>query len=150
MPEPPCPLRACGHAQAPGQGDSYGGPPLQLSPPQQWCLAAPVGQDLLPGSLCCGVPLPSPRCTIPLPVAHCSLAPQAVSMPPAPVLFLGLTSRAEVSVPSPHPSTSGCGVWAGGSDDLCSSHSALLFSVQLLCFSCRLSGPSDSADLSVS
>ena len=58
-------------------------------------------------------------------------------------LIIGLsieakTSRAYVSAPSPNLSASGCGVWASGSDDLCGSHSALLFSVQLLCFSQQL------------
>ena len=45
---------------------------------------------------------------------------------------------------------SGCGVPAGGSDDLCGSHSALLFSVQLLCLSQLLGVPFDLADLSIS
>ena len=67
---------------------------------------------------------------------------------PSPVLSLGLTSRASVSAPSSHASVSGCGVQADGSDDLCGSHSALLFSVQVLSFSQGLEGPSDSADLS--
>ena len=34
--------------------------PLFLSPPQQFCLASPVGPDLLPYSLSCGTLLPSP------------------------------------------------------------------------------------------
>ena len=66
---------------------------------------------------------------------------------PSPVLSPGLTSRAWVSAPSPCPSVSGCGVCASGSDDLCGSHCALLFSVQLLCFSRGLWGPTKSANL---
>ena len=42
------------------QGVFYGGLPLLFSPPQHWCLVSPVGPALLPGSLCCGFPLPSP------------------------------------------------------------------------------------------
>ena len=37
-----------------------GGQPLLFSPLEQWCLVSPVGPDLLPGTLCCGFPLPSP------------------------------------------------------------------------------------------
>ena len=41
------------------KGVFYGGTPLP-SPPQQWCPVSHVGPDLLPGSLCCGFPHPSP------------------------------------------------------------------------------------------
>ena len=42
------------------QGLVYGGPCLLLSPPQHWCFISLEGPDLLPCSLCCGFPLPSP------------------------------------------------------------------------------------------
>ena len=42
------------------QGVFCGGPPLLLSPPQHWPLVFPAGPALLPGSLFCGFPLPSP------------------------------------------------------------------------------------------
>ena len=84
--------------------------PSSSLPPQQWHLASPAGLDLLLGSLWCGVPLLSPWRTTPPPMAHCSLAPQAVPTQPAPVLSLGLTSRAESTVARPHLCISGCGV----------------------------------------
>ena len=148
MPEWPRPLRVQGHAHTEAQGVSYGISPSSSCPPQQWCPACPAGLDLLLGCLCHGVSLLSPWHTTPPPIVHCSLAPQAVPTQPAPVLSLGLSSRAWVSAPSPCLSISGCDAWAGGSDDLCSSHSALLFSVQLLHFSRQLWGPTDLADLS--
>ena len=50
--------------QVGAQGVFYGGgPPLLLSPPQQWRLISPVALDLLLGSLCCGFLCPSPYCT---------------------------------------------------------------------------------------
>ena len=112
--------------------------PSSSHPLHQWHLASPAGPDLLLGSLCCGIPLFSPWHTRSLPMVHCFLAPQAVPTQSAPVLSPGLTSRAYVSASSPHLSISGCGVQADGSDGLCGSHSALLFSVQLLHFSQRL------------
>ena len=45
--------------------------------PQQWCLASPVGPDLIPGSLSCGVLLPSMQCSAPQTMVHHSVAPQA-------------------------------------------------------------------------
>ena len=65
------------------------------------------------------------------------------------VLSPELTSRTCVSVPSPHLSISGCGVWHGGTDELYSSHSTLSSSDQLLCFSQQLWGLSVSADLPI-
>ena len=49
-------------------------------------------------------------CPTPQPLAHCSLTPQAISTQPIIVLSLELTSGARVSVPSPCPSVSCCGV----------------------------------------
>ena len=92
-PELLCPLRACRHEHTLVQAVSCGRLPL-LSPPQQWCLACPAGLDLLLGSLCPGIPLLSLWRIAPPPVAHCSLAPHAVPTQPAPILSLGLTSRA--------------------------------------------------------
>ena len=50
--------------------------------PQHWHLVSPVGPDLLPGSLCHGVPLLSPWHTAPK------------SLMPSPVLSPGLTFKA--------------------------------------------------------
>ena len=63
----------------------------------------------------CGLKLPPviPQlwCLFPQPRVHCFLAPQAVSIQPTIVLPLELTSKAWVSVPSPCPSISACGIW---------------------------------------
>ena len=84
------------------------------------------------------------------PLKHSSLALQAVSTQPTLVFSLELTPRTCISVPSPLPSVSGCGILGGGADGLHSSLSALPSSVQLLHFSLRLWGPSVLVDLPIS
>ncbi|XP_020951808.1 classical arabinogalactan protein 9-like [Sus scrofa] len=108
----------------------------------------------------CG-PRPSPAFPLPWrsppqPIAHHFPARGAVLLcpsgcphipSPSPLPRTDLPSLSLNAQPPPAPSASVCGVQAGGADDLCSSHSALPSSVQLLCFSPRLRGPSGSADL---
>ena len=67
---------------------------------------------------------------LPPPATHSFLVPQAVSTPPTPAW--GLTSRAKVFVPSPHPSVLVFGDYASSSDDVFSSHSAFQISHLLL------------------
>ena len=69
------------------------------------------------------------------------LVPQAVSALPTPAHSRGLTSGAEVSVPSPHSSVSVFGDCARSSDDLFGSHSALQISDLLLHSSLHLEIP---------
>ena len=105
--------------------------PFSSCPPQKWLLhigtfsRVPSAMEF--PSSAPGVPFPA--CGVLL------LAPQAVPTQPALVLCPGLTSEPKSQCPAPRPSISSCGVQAGGLDDLCSSHSALLFAVQLLHFS---------------
>ena len=106
-------------------------PPLPLpnsgaSPLLQVQTFSPVPSAVVFPSSARGVPLPRPW----------RPAPQPLRL--SPVLSPGLTSGAWVSAPSPRPSSSGCGVQACGSDDLCGSHCTLLVSVPLLPFSRRL------------
>ena len=67
---------------------------------------------------------------LPPPQMHRFLVPQAVATLPTPACSQGLTSRAQVLVPIPHPSVSVFGVCASGSDDPCGS---LLFRSQTCC-----------------
>ena len=120
---------------------AQGGPPLLFSPPQHWCLVSPAGPLLLPGSLCCGFPFPALSVLLPPPAKHRFLVPKAVSAPPTPAHSQRLTSRAEVSVPSPHPSVLVVDDCASSSDDLFGSHSVFQFSDLLLCFSWCLEIP---------
>ena len=103
------------------------------------------------GSLCCGFLLPSPyriapfTHNAPLPnpsgclhtanLTNHLLVPQAVSTPPTPAHSWGLTSRAEVSVPSLHLNVSVFDDCASSSDDLFGPHSAFQISDLLLCSS---------------
>ena len=57
---PPSVMGECKHVHMWARVFYGGGPPLLLSPPQQWCLISPVGPDLLQGSLYCGFPFPIP------------------------------------------------------------------------------------------
>ena len=98
--------------------DSYGSLPLLLSPSPTMAPCFSCGPRPLPR-------FPQLWSSAPQPMLHHSLAPQAVSTQPTLVLSPELTSRTWVSVPSPNPSISGCDVWGGGADDLCSSYSAL-------------------------
>ena len=82
------------------KGVFYGGLTLLLSPPQHWCPISPAGPALLPGSLYCGFPLPSPQgiassthnallpspsgCLCSANPTNCFLVSQAVSTPPTP------------------------------------------------------------------
>ena len=109
-----------------------------LSPTMATCFSC--GPRLPPG-------FPQLWNSAPQPMAHHSLATQAVSTQPTLVFSLELTSRAWISAPNPCLNISGHGFWGSGADDLCCSHSALPFSIQLMCFSWRLGSPSVSADL---
>ena len=97
----PCPLRiqACTEENIPMAVHP------SFLPPKQWCLASPVGFDLIPVSLGCSLYHSSPQS-----LAHHSLAPQAISTQPTLGFILDLTPGTCVSEPSPHPSISGCGV----------------------------------------
>ena len=77
----------------------------------------------------------------PPPLMNGFLVPQAVSTLPIPAHSQGLTTRAEVSMPSPKPSISVFGDCASSSDDLFSSHSAFQISDLLLHFSWGLEIP---------
>ena len=84
--------------------DSYGSPPLLLSPSLVWHLASPAGPDLLPGSLGFGTPLPSLGTLLPSPSGCLHTA--SPSPPP------GTDLQRLVLAPSPCLSILGCGVWA--------------------------------------
>ena len=77
----------------------------------------------------------------PPPLMNGFLVPQAVSTLPIPAHSQGLTTRAEVSMPSPKPSISVFGDCASSSDDLFSSHSAFQMSDLLLRSSQHLEFP---------
>ena len=83
------------------QGVFYGGQPLLLSLPQQWYLVSPVGPDLLPGSLCCGFPLPIPQRITPSTRDALLPNPSRCLHPTNPSLLPGTYLQAQVSMPSP-------------------------------------------------
>ena len=118
--ESPSPLQAYGHVPTLVQGVSYGGLPLLLSPSSTMasclsCRSRPSPRFPLlwhsPSQPSCGALLLSP-----LGCLH--------TTNPSPIPGTDLWSL--MSASKPCPSISGCGVQAGGSDDLCSSYSALL------------------------
>ena len=129
VPEPPCPLRAHWDVHTLLQGVSYGNPSLLFlpSPTVAPCFSYRPG--------------PSPGfhllwCSTPQPIAYHSPAHAALLLSP----FCGLHTanpRTDLwslrlsAVPPPECLR----LCPGQSDDLCGSHSALLFSVQLLHFS---------------
>ena len=123
------------------QGVFYGSPPLLLSPPQHWHLVSPWVR--LFSQVPPVVAFQSPALSILfLPtMMHCFLVPQAISELPTPACSRGLTSKAVVSVPSPHLSVLVFGDCASSSDDLFSSPSAFHISDLLLHFSQRLEIP---------
>ena len=123
------------------QGIFYGSPLLLPSPPQHWHLVSPVGPDLLPGSLCCGFPLPSPWLIVPSTQDALLLSPSGCLhianpslLPETNLWSLGFSAQ-------PHLSPSVFGVCASGSDDLCGSHSAFQISDLLLHFFWHLEIP---------
>ena len=131
-----------------------------------WASALAVAQGVFCGSLPLLLPLPntgalsllwvqlfsqilsvvsfhSPALSIlfPPPTMHHFLVPQEVSALPTPARSWGLTTGAEVSVPSLHLSVLVFGDCASSSDDLLGSHSAFQISDLLLCSSWHLEIP---------
>jgi len=139
-----------------------GGPPLPLSLPNvgtlsllQIQLFSQVPSDVALHAPALSVLLPPPMMfsflvfqAVPAPPSQ-FLFPQAVSAPPTPAHSRGLTSRAEVSVPSPHPRISVFGDCASSSDDLFGSHSALQISDLTAALFSASGDPSDLVDLSI-
>ena len=101
--------------------------------PQQWCLAFPVGSDLLLVPMPVATPLLSPCTYLP--------SPQDVSTQPVLVLSSELIPGACVSVPSPRLIISAVVSWQMV-PVVCAALSALPSLVQVLHFSLRLWDPS--------
>ena len=106
-------------------------PLLPLLPSPKWCLASPTGPGLLPKSLSYGALLPSPWCAAPEPFSCLHTANPSL-LPGTDLQNLNLSAQ-----PLPEHLRFLC-LEGSGTDGLCSSLSALLFSIQLLHFSPRL------------
>ena len=111
------------HAGA--QGVFYGGCPSSSHLPNTGALSLLQVQIFSQVPSVVAFHSPALSILLPPPSTHGFLVPQAVSTPPTPARSQGLTSGSQVLVPSLHLSFSAFGLCTSGSDDLCSSHSAL-------------------------